>query len=258
MFLMKKIVSRFFFPLPLSLELLLVGLFLLWFTRKQRAGKVLVTGGALLLLGLSNVFTSNALLRPLEHSYPPLTVVHTGPGAPSVSFVAVLGGWADDDPNVPITSHASPDLTVRLIEGVLLQREIPGSKLIVSGGNDSANAMSTLAQALGVSSADILRLTEPRDTDEESEQIAPIVGQQQFILVTSAAHMPRAMRLFRKRGLHPAAAPTDYLAPRYRLESDDFVPDGYKLFKSQVAFYEYLGLAWETLRARCQVLGVRR
>jgi uncharacterized SAM-binding protein YcdF (DUF218 family) len=250
MFLMKKIVSRFLFPLPLSLEFLIVGLFLLWFTRRQRAGKALVTCGALLLVGLSNTFTSNALLRPLEHHYPPLAVLHAGPGAPAAGFIVVLGGWADDDPNVPITSHISADLMVRLIEGVRLHRELPGSKLILSGGNDSAEGMARMAEALGVSAEEIVRLSEPRDTEEESQQVAPIVGPQRLILVTSASHMPRAMGLFRKRGLQPIAAPTDYLAPRHRAESDDFFPDGYQLFKSQVAFYEYLGLAWETLRGK--------
>ncbi len=80
MFLMKKIVSRFLFPVPLSLEFLMVGLFLLWFTRRQRAGKVLVTCGAMLLVGLSNTFISNALLRPLERRYPPLVVARLGRG----------------------------------------------------------------------------------------------------------------------------------------------------------------------------------
>jgi uncharacterized SAM-binding protein YcdF (DUF218 family) len=250
MFLMKKIVSRFFFPVPLSLELLFAGVFLLWFTRKQRAGKALVTAGALLLLGLSNSFTSDVLLRPLEHQYPPLAVGHIGTGTPATSFIMVLGGWADDDPTVPITSHISPHLMVRLIEGVCLQREIPGSKLILSGNNDSAQGMAVMAQALGVGSADLVRLSEPRDTEEESQQIAPLVGHHPFILVTSASHMPRAMLLFRRRSLQPLAAPTDYFTPRHRLEFDDFVPDAYKLLKAQTAFYEYLGLAYETLRAR--------
>jgi uncharacterized SAM-binding protein YcdF (DUF218 family) len=247
MFLARKIISRFLFPLPLSLEFLLVGLILLWFTRRQRTGKVLVTCGAMLLLGLSNIFTSNALLRPLEHRYPRLDVAHLGAGAPDLTFIAVLGGWADHDPDVPVSSHLSPGQMVRLIEGVRLHRAIPGSKLILSGDNDSAEGMAEVAEALGVSAQDILRLTEPRDTEEESQQIAPIVGSHRFILVTSASHMPRAMGLFRKRGLHPIAAPTDYLAPRHQLEPDDFFPDGYKLFKSQTAFYEYLGLAWATL-----------
>jgi uncharacterized SAM-binding protein YcdF (DUF218 family) len=250
MFFMKRIVSRFFFPLPLSLEFLLVGLFLLWFTRRQRAGKALITFGVILLVGLSNSFTSNALLRPLEHRYPPLAVGHAGAGVPGVTFIAVLGGGANNDPDVPITSHISPDLMVRLIEGVFLRREIPGSKLILSGDNDSAGGMAKMAEALGVKAEDILRLSEPRDTEEESQQIAPIVGPQPFILVTSANHMPRAMGFFRKRGLRPIAAPTDFLAPRRRGESDDLFPDGFNLFKSQVAFYEYLGLAWETLRGK--------
>lgn len=250
MFLFKKIVSRFFFPLPLSLEFLCVGLFLLWGTRRQRVGKVLVTCGTLLLLGFSDVFISVALLRSLERRYPPLEVGQGGAAAPNVVFIAVLGGAADSDPQVPVTSRISPDLMVRLTEGVCLQRKIPGSKLILSGGRDSAEGMTAMAETLGVSPKDILRLAEPRDTEEESGQIAPIVGFQPFILVTSASHMPRAMGLFEKRGLRPIAAPTDYLAPRHQVGADDLVPDGYKLFKSQVAVYEYLGLAWEELRGK--------
>jgi len=250
MFLMRKIVSRFLFPVPLSLEFLLAGLFLLWFTRRQRAGKALVTCGAILLLGLSNNFVSDALLRPLEHRYPPLAVVHSGANAPEIGFIVVLGGFANDDPDVPMTSHISPALMVRLIEGVRLHREIPGSKLILSGGNDSALGMTKMAEALGVGAEDILRLSQPRDTEEESQQIAPIVGTQSFILVTSASHMPRAMGLCRKRGLQPTAAPTDYLAPRHSMEIDDLFPSGYEIYKSQVAFYEYLGQAWGALRGK--------
>jgi uncharacterized SAM-binding protein YcdF (DUF218 family) len=250
MFHMKKIVSQFLFPVPLTLEFLLVGLFLLWFTRRQRAGKVMVTCGAMLLFAFSNLITSNALLRPLEHSYPPLAVTSGGGRLSSIEFIAVLGGLGDDDPNVPVTSHIFPDLMVRLIEGVRLYREIPGSKLILSGGRYSSDGMTKMAEALGVSPGNILHLAEPFDTEEEGQQISPIVGSRQFILVTSASHMPRAMGLFQTRGLHPIAAPTDFLAPRRPWELDDFVPDGYKLFKSQISVYEYLGLAWAKLRGK--------
>jgi hypothetical protein len=34
------------------------------------------------------------------------------------------------------------------------------------------------------------------------------------------------------------------------LELDDLVPDGYKLFKSQLAVYEDLGLAWAKVRGK--------
>jgi uncharacterized SAM-binding protein YcdF (DUF218 family) len=250
MFFMKKIVSRFFFPVPLIMEFLLAGLFLLWFTRRQRAGKALVTVGALLLMVLGNRITPDALLHPLEHRYPPLVVAHLGGDASSISYIAVLGGWAEDDPEIAVTSHISPELMVRLIEGVRLQHEISGSKLILSGGSYSALGMMKIAQILGEDLGNIVPLSEPRDTEEESQQIAPIVGSHRFILVTSAYHMPRAMGLFRKRGLQPIPSPTDYLAPRHRQEWNDLFPDGYNLYRSQVAFYEYLGLAWETLRGK--------
>jgi len=251
MFLLKKIISRFLFPVPLSLELLLVGLFLLWFTRRQRAGKLMVTGGALLLLVFSNVLCSDPLLRHLEYTYPPLVVTREGAAAlPPVGFIAILGGGGDDDPRVPVTSHLAPDQMVRLIEGVRLHREIPGSKLILSGGHICSGAMADMAETLGVSAQDVLQLGEPRDTEDEGKEIAPIVGPHPFILVTSASHMPRAMGLFKTRGLHPIAAPTDFLAPRRRLEIDDLFPDGYNLFKSKIVVYEYLGLAWAKLRGK--------
>ncbi len=139
---------------------------------------------------------------------------------------------------------------VRLIEGVRIHRQIPGSKLILSGGHLSSGGMAEIAEALGVSDKDILQLGEPLDTEEESHQVAPIVGAHPFILVTSASHMSRAMALFQAMKLQPIAAPTDFLAPRRRLEFDDFVPDAFKLFKSQIALYEYLGLTWERLRVR--------
>ena len=251
MFLLKKLISRGLFPLPLSLEILCVGLYLLWFTRKQRTGKALVTLGTLLLTGLSYFFTANGLLHPLEHRYPPLDMTSRGEAAlPAVRFIMVLGARANTDPGVPITSRVTSELMVRLIEGVRLHRELPGSKLILSGDNGSAEGMAQVAEALGVSPQDVILSPTPRDTEEEAMCVAPLLGQSPFVLVTSAAHMPRAMGLFRKRGLQPLPAPTDYLAPRHALDPEDVFPNAFNLFKSQTAFYEYLGLAWAEVRGK--------
>ena len=53
MFMVKKIVALFFYPVCLCLGILILGLFCLWATRRQRLGKVLVTLGTVLLLLLS-------------------------------------------------------------------------------------------------------------------------------------------------------------------------------------------------------------
>src|SRR5579872_179092 len=104
-FTLRKIISRFLFPVPLSVEFLLVGLILLWFTRRQRLGKSLITIGTLTLLVFSSFPGSNALLRPLERSYPPLAGPRSFDKLPDVRYIAVLGGLGDDDPNVTPTSH---------------------------------------------------------------------------------------------------------------------------------------------------------
>jgi uncharacterized SAM-binding protein YcdF (DUF218 family) len=66
MFLLKKIVAAFLYPVSLGLEILILGLFFLWATRSQRLGKILVTLGTFFLLLLSLPFIASQLLAPLE------------------------------------------------------------------------------------------------------------------------------------------------------------------------------------------------
>ena len=74
-----------------------------------------------------------------------------------------------------------------------------------------AEVMARIAVLLGVKPQDIRLETDSRDTADEAEIIAKMIGREKFILVTSAAHMPRSMALFRKRGLQPIPAPADFL-----------------------------------------------
>ena len=71
--------------------------------------------------------------------------------------------------------------------------------------------MARIAELLGVKPQDIVLESDSRDTADEAEIIAKMIGRERFILVTSAAHMPRSMALFKKRGLQPIPAPTDFL-----------------------------------------------
>ena len=98
MFMLKKIVALFFYPVPLCLEILAVGLLLLWCTRRQRAGKVMVTLGTGLLAVLSFSWGPNLLLKPLEQGYPPL---RHPPTQTSVTWIVVLGGGYIPTPHFP-------------------------------------------------------------------------------------------------------------------------------------------------------------
>lgn len=242
MFQLKKILGPLFFPLSLCLELLLLGLLLLWGTRRQKAGKVLVTLGTILLVLLSYPWVPEGLLRPLEQWYPPLTSVDrlTSPAAGQgpVKFVVVLGGDVE-----------------RTAAGVHLLRQLPGARLILCGGSVFgskvyAEESARVAADLGIEPGALLLEARPLDTEEEARLLQSRLGRDRFILVTSAAHMPRAMALFKKRGLTPIAAPTDYLIEDWPLNPRRFLPDVKNLVLADVAAYEYLGLAWAWLRGQ--------
>src|SRR5712692_3241865 len=99
MFAFKKIVSPMFLPLPLCVEILLVGIILLWFTRKQRAGKLAVSLAGLMLLLFGNYKVANLLLGPLEIQYPPFEARAEAPGVrPHPGFIAVLAAGFAVDP----------------------------------------------------------------------------------------------------------------------------------------------------------------
>jgi uncharacterized SAM-binding protein YcdF (DUF218 family) len=260
MWVIPKIVSRFLFPLPLCLEILAVGLLLLCHTRKQKAGRTLVALGAVLLFLFGSHSVSHPLLVPLETRYPALFI---RPGAPvgaqlkDASFIVVLASGFSDDPSRPIEMQLDDGSIARLVEGVRVSKVLHCCRLILSGGpgpegnSSSAQAMAQLALELGVSRQDIILEALSGNTEDEARRVAPIVGQQPFILVTEASHMPRAMAFFRKLGTHPIADPMGFrTTPGEPITLLDLAPDAEELSNSQRAVYEYLGLAWAKLRGK--------
>jgi len=259
MFMAKKIVAPFFYPVSLCLGILILGLFFLWATRRQRLGKALATLGTVLLLLLSLPFISKQILSPLEGRYPallqPEKISWLGQKSEtSPKWIVVLGGGHVSDPRLPAGSQISTAPLRRMVEGVRLYKAIPGSKLLLSGGGvfdpvPEAEVMAQIAVLLGVEPQDILKEPDSRDTADEAEIIAKMIGRETFILVTSAAHMPRSMGMFKKRGMQPIPAPADYLgreAPRP--DPTRFFPRSSSLLQVETAVHEYLGLAWAWLR----------
>lgn len=257
--LIKDFVSSLLLPLSLCLEALLVGLVLLWFTQRQKAGKIAVTFGVVGLLLMGNGTFSDWLLWPLEHRYPPIISLRSADihnRLLAAGYVVVLGGAYVSNPGIPITSQLNENTMDRLAEGIRLYRELPGSRLVVSGGAmdypvPQAVIMATAAEELGAKPEDIVLESQSRDTPDAARLIKPIVGAKPFLLVTSASHMPRSMALFEKLGMHPIAAPSDYLAKGGgKITFYDFLPALQGVVKTHRAMHEYLGLAWEKLRGQ--------
>lgn len=259
MFLAKKIISVLLFPLALCLEIQIVGLILLWFTKKHRPGKILVTSGTLLMILLSTSSISRHLLIPLETIYTPydINVTSQAPTQDSnIEWIVVLGGGNQFDNFIPVTSRISYPSAIRLLEGIRLYIKYKGSTLILSGGsiNESvtnAKTMADIAYALNIPKNDIILEDQSKDTEEEAIYIKSLVGDDRFILVTSASHMPRSMAIFKQQGLNPIPAPTDFQSKSVQSPFYvRFLPSVNGLRMATTSFYEYMGLLWLEIRGR--------
>src|SRR5262249_37828707 len=145
------------------------------------------------------------LLLPLERQYAPLP---DDKELPQVGYVVVLGSGYQPRDRVPITAALDREGLMRIVEGVRLERQIAGARLVVSGGSirgrlaSSARGYARLATALGIESQSLIILDRATDTSAEARDVDAVLHSAPFLLVTSAWHMPRAMRLMQRAGAH--------------------------------------------------------
>jgi uncharacterized SAM-binding protein YcdF (DUF218 family) len=140
---------------------------------------------------------------------------------------------------------------MRLIEGIRLQKAIPRTKLVLSGGGKSAETMNAMALSLKIPEENIILETQSSNTYDEVLLLKDMLSEQLFILVTSASHMPRSMALFKHAGLNPIPAPTDHrTSSSYQFKLNELIPSLHSLENFHGAFYEYLAITKEYLLRR--------
>jgi uncharacterized SAM-binding protein YcdF (DUF218 family) len=167
---------------------------------------------------------------------------------PEVRHIVALGAayWPRD--GVPITGSINGDGIARLTEALRLRREFGIERLVLSGGRatsvaPSAEGYARLASALGTDRASMVLLDKPNDTAEEAAAVKALLGDQPFILVTSAYHMPRAMKLMERVGAHAIPAPAGHRgATPGGLPGSGWLPGASSLGKTEAALHEYAGL----------------
>ncbi len=244
--LFKSFVGIMAMPLPMAFFLALVGLgFVFWGWR--RAGFVSAFLATLMVVSASWGPVADRLLAPLESAHPPVLDAR---GLDGVCAVVVLGsGWVPDASR-PIGSQLNESSVQRLVEGVRLWRQVPEARLVLSGGSRRedrpgvALGYHEAAVSLGVPEAALTALDGPLDTAQEAYAVREVLGDGAvFLLVTSASHMKRSMRHFRRAGLSPIAAPTRFKTGRQSSNPfSDWIPSAWHLRKTERAIYEYLGL----------------
>jgi uncharacterized SAM-binding protein YcdF (DUF218 family) len=255
-FIIKKLLTQLCYPLTLCLLAFVVGLILIRRERWRRGGKVALGLGFLFLFLFTFSPLPSWMARPLEWRYEPLNYA-VGAEVPDISWVVVLGGGHSGTTDLPPTARLNRATLARLVEGVRQHRLHPGSRLLLSGGSvygEVANAavLAAAAESLGVDPADMLIEDKSKDTHDEAVILKDILQADPFVMVTSASHMPRAMALFRKQGLTPTPAPTDYQSKKagVGLTPSLFFPSTTGFTRAHAATHEYMGLVWSKLRGQ--------
>lgn len=244
---MPTLLKSFLSVLPLF-WLLLALAFVFHFRGKRCAARWLLglAMGGLLLASTGPV--PRLLIRSLEGRYEAFQGPLSREGGASL-HIMVLGGGHTSDARLPANNQLSGSALGRLVEGIRIHRQHPGSLLILSGfpGRDpvsNAEVMYEAALLLGVERENMAILPEPESTRQEALAYRETFGDSHpLIIVTTATHIPRSMIWFRKAGLDPIAAPTNHTIkkspaarPRWWLPS----PDNISLVDRAV--YEYAGI----------------
>jgi uncharacterized SAM-binding protein YcdF (DUF218 family) len=128
---------------------------------------------------------------------------------------------------------------------------LPGSTLYVSGAAvtqplSQARIFQKTAVSLGVPFNRIIRLDSTLNTKGEAESYVKKAGTKApLILVTDAAHMPRAMLLFRNAGIHPIPAPASHFIKYSIVERPPYLlPSSGNIAMMEYAAHEYVGMVW--------------
>lgn len=170
--------------------------------------------------------------------------------------IVVLGGGIS--PALP-PEQPEPDLndsSDRIWEAARLYHRGVAPTIVITGGSfraqnggpptTEADAMLSFLLALGVPASAIVKEPMALSTIDNIRFIRTLVAEKRVALVTSASHMPRALKLARRAGLNVGAFPTDFQAtPLSRLPWDNWLPsvDGLRL--SAQAIREIIALHFD-------------
>jgi uncharacterized SAM-binding protein YcdF (DUF218 family) len=184
--------------------------------------------------------------------------------ATDVQAVVVLGGGSLTTANDSGAVHSlSEDSALRVLEAARLYRLLGDPVVIASGGNQGGGLDFTESQAmadvlvdLGVPADRIVQDPDSASTHEQAVNMRRLLAQhgvQGFVLVTSPAHMTRALGAFRKAGLAPVPAPASAPAGVELGPIRRWVPSEDGLDRSRSAIREYLALLYYWARGWLEI-----
>jgi uncharacterized SAM-binding protein YcdF (DUF218 family) len=249
-----KLATWALYPLGLAFILVIVA-GVLAAVKRQLPARVNLAAAFLVIWFSSTPVAARWLCSTLENQFPPQTVEAT----PRADVAIVLGGAL----GLPIPPRVEVELSSasgRLLHAARLYRGGKVQRILVAAGNlpwhqrgrSEAEFIKELLIEWGVPDDAIEIDASSRTTRENALEVKALYERQPFdrgLLVTSALHMPRAMKVFKRAGLPVSASTANVIVtddtPNLILS---LLPNQYALDATTAAVHEWLGLGVYWLR----------
>ena len=163
----------YFFTQPLTIFwILAITAIVLLYLKRRKSGLILLLISGFWLFFITTSLFSRYPVFFLERKYPTLfTVPDSLKG--SETYILVLGSGHTCDKNLTPTNQLSLNALGRLTEGIRLHRQIPESKIILSGYGEyepmsHAEMLREAAIEMGINDTCLLLQTKPWNTKDEA------------------------------------------------------------------------------------------
>lgn len=256
-FQLSKILGLVIDPLNAVFLLLVVATIFLWWG-KPLAARRLLTLIVALFIAVIVLPVGNSLLLPLEERFP-----QPNPLPEKVDGIIMLGGA-----QLPLLTraHGQPALNARaerMTTFLALARQYPQAMLVFSGGSgellhqdvSEAETVRLFLRQQGFDADRVRYESVSRNTYENAINskalVQPKTGET-WLLVTSAADLPRAVGIFRHIGWPVVAIPCDYNALRAEWAPSSSLLDALLTIRS--GLHEWIGLAVYYLTGKTDTL----
>ncbi len=222
---------------------------------RYKSGWWILLLGICLLYALSIPPVSNLLIYGLECRYR----LPSDESLSNLDIVAILGGGMNRSGGFRDSPEPAKFTYARLICGVRIFKKSGAGTLALCGGGwvggteSEAGVMETMALELGVEKSKIVTETKSLNTIGNAAGLAGILEQakgRKIGLVTSAMHMPRAMKIFERQFPDDTIVPIPvaYIYSPEWFALGGMVPSANSLSNSDYAIHEWIGMLWYAIR----------
>ncbi len=249
MLFLSKLIQMFFYPVGLSIALAVAGGVFLVLQKKKTAIFLVFSS-----IGILSIFScpvvAHAIVRSLESKYDPPA------DFPKVSAIVLLGGCTKSP--VSPRRYTEPSCAGdRMVNAARLYRKGYAPVIVSTGGkitfmydysgSEAQNMADFLTETCRIDSSKILLEDKAKDTHGNATYTLELLREhglnKDIILVTSAMHMYRSVKIFKKCGFTVYPAPADFREDK-KVQKNIFAyfPNAEALSNSTDALHEYYGL----------------